>query len=886
MRFVRSLLVGLRALVDKHGRNAEIDEELEAYIGESVSEKMRAGMSLKEAVRTTRAEVGSAEVVKHKVWSAGWESLADRLWGDVMYSLRRLSHAKALVFTVMVSIGLGIAANLTIFSLVSRFVLEPPPVGDPATLVALARTYEHGQCCNYFPAPVYRDVQEQAQSFSGVAAYFDAVPASIGAGGESKREWGQAATENYFDVAQLEMAAGRGFAANEEHAPVIVLGYRLWQQRFGGDAAIIGKVIDVSGHPYTVVGVARSGFRGLDLVLDPQFWVPLSNLQELTAHAPNPESRHTQWLHIMVRLKPGVTQAQAARELDVIAQRLSLAHPATDKDNGFDVAAAGSLPGRDKKMVELFLLALSVVALLVLCIACANVANLLLAQGAQRQREMAVRLALGATRAQLLRQMLLESVLLAFGGGVVGVLLSLWATYALSSFKLPSPVAMDLSVHVDWRVMVYTFALSVVAGFICGFAPAWTASRPLMPNALKGEDALARPGRRWSLRGVLVVAQIALSLVLLCAAGLFLRSLESAAKIDVGFRSRGVVMMSVDPQLHRYTPERAVLMLREVRERVANLPGVIDATTTDSVPLSGGHRSDGFEVPGKPKPQGENVVELYMAGPGYFEVLGIPRLTGRDFGEENPAAPKVGIVNEEFVKRFFLGENPVGHTVNGAGVPYEIVGVVKDTKSRTIGERPRPVLYRSINQNVASDPSQDGYTVMTRYEGDPTTLIKAMENQIHAVDPALAIFNTQTMEEHMHEALFLPRLVGVLFSVFGFVGLLLASVGLYGVMSYSVSQRTKEIGVRMALGARAAEVQKMVVRGGMRLALLSIVLGLPVALAAAKLATSVLYGVQPWDVATFTLVPLLLIVVSLVACWIPSRRASRVDPMVALRSDG
>src|ERR1700756_1044240 len=243
MRFVRSLLVGLRALVDKHGRNAEIDEELEAYIGESVSEKMRAGMSLKEAVRTTRAEVGSAEVVKHKVWNAGWESWADRLWNDVIYSLRRLSHAKALVFTVIVSIGLGIAANSTIFSLVSRFVLMPPPVGDPATLVALERRHAHGTCCNYFPEPVYRDVQEQAQSFSAVAAYFDAVPASIGAGGESKREWGQAATENYFDVARLEMAAGRGFAAKEEHAPVIVLGYRLWQRRFGGDAAIIGKVI-------------------------------------------------------------------------------------------------------------------------------------------------------------------------------------------------------------------------------------------------------------------------------------------------------------------------------------------------------------------------------------------------------------------------------------------------------------------------------------------------------------------------------------------------------------------------------------------------------------------------------------------------------------------
>lgn len=406
-----------------------------------------------------------------------------------------------------------------------------------------------------------------------------------------------------------------------------------------------------------------------------------------------------------------------------------------------------------------------------------------------------------------------------------------------------------------------------------------------MPNALKGEEALGRPGRRVSLRSSLVVLQISLSLILLCAAGLFLRSLQSASKIDVGFRSRGLVMMSIDPQLHRYTPERSVQLLTAARERIAALPGVMSATTTDGVPLSLGHRSDGFEVPGRPKPEGRNVVELYMAGPDYFETMGIPRVAGRDLGEENPTATKVGVVNEEFVRQYFQGENPVGHIVNGAGVPYQIVGVVKNTKARTIDEDLRPVLYRSINQFIAADPSQDGYTIMARYEGDSAGLIDAMQQQVHAIDPSLAVFNIKTMEEHVHEALFLQRIVGTIFSVFAVTGLLLALIGLYSVMSYTVSRRSKEIGVRMAMGARATQVQAMVVRGGMHLALVAVMLGLPLALAAARLTGSLLYGVKPWDMATFTLVPLLLALVSLMACWIPSRRASRVDPMEVLRMD-
>jgi predicted permease len=882
MRLLRNIRDGVRALGDKRGRNAEIDEELEAFLGESISDKMRGGMSLKDAERAARAEVGSVEVVKHKVWNAGWEAGVERVWSDLRYTLRRLGRMPGLVAVVVLSIGIGVAANATIFSIVSRFLLASPPVGDPASLVAVARTFDHGRCCNGFPLPVVKDIAQQAKSFSGVAWFFDLVPAGLGGGSEPKREWGQAVSTNLFDVVQMKMAAGRGFLADEDRAPVIVLGYDLWEREFRGDPGVMGRQVNVSGHEYTVVGVAAKGFRGLDLVLDAHFWVPLGDLPQLLANSPNPDSRHTQWLRGVARLTPGVTRIEAVRELEVIAERLAAEHPDTDKGTAMTALRLGTM-GRDDLSLKLFLLAISVVALLVLLIACANVANLLLAQGAVRQREMALRLSLGATRARLLWQLLLESLLLALGGGTAGVLLSVWATRALSSYSPPRPVAMDLSVHVDWRVILYAFALSVAAGLVCGFVPAWNASRPVMPNALKGEEALDRPGRRWSLRSLLVVVQITLSLVLLCGTGLFLRSLQHAARMDAGFRSRGVVMMAIDPQLHRYTPERAVVMLRQVRERMKSLPGVMSATVTDGVPLSMGHRSDGFVAPGRPKPQAANVVEMYMASPEYFETLGIPLLAGRGIGDENPAAPKVAVVNEEFVKRYFQGESPIGHIVTDQGVPFTIVGVAKDTKSRTLGEDQRPVLYRSVAQSIEKDPSQDGYTVMVRYEGDVQALTKAMEHEIHAVDPQLAIFNTKTMEEHMQDALFLPRIVSGIFIVFGVSGVVLAAIGLYGVMSYMVSRRTKEIGVRMALGARASQVQAMVVEGGMRLALIAVLLGLPLALAAARLAGSLLYGVKPWDVTTFTLVPLLLVCVALVACWVPSRRASRVDPMEALR---
>jgi predicted permease len=678
------------------------------------------------------------------------------------------------------------------------------------------------------------------------------------------------------------MALGRGFHADEEQQYVVVLGYRLWQRRFAGDPEIVGKAVKISGKPFTVVGVAEPGFHGIDQILDPEFWIPLGHVGDFAPGLPSMTSRHGHWLEVIGRLKPGATQRDAAAELDKLATNCAVAYPAMDKGIGFRFARAGSLPPRDKETVLVFLGALLVVVLLVLGIACANVSNLFLANAAARQREMAIRISLGAQRAQLLRQMLMESVLLALCGGVLGTLLAMWATSALGAFHVPAPVPLDLRLSVDWRVLAYTFALSVSAGLLFGVVPAWIASRPILASALKGEDVLARPGRRITLRSVLVVAQIAMCIVLLCVTGLFLRSLETATGIDVGFRSRGVLMVSVDPRVHGYTPEQTNRFLDQLRERVAAIPGVQSAAATDSAPLSGGNRSDGFEVEGKSNKEGP-IVDEFMASAGYFETLGIPRIAGRDFGHEPPDGLKVAIVNREFVDQIFGQENPIGQIVSGGGATYQIVGVVGNIKSRTLGEDTRPVLFRALEQNTASDPSFLGYTLMVRSAGDTAALTNAVRHEIHALDPAMAVYNVETMDEHLRSALFLPRLAGTLFGVFGCIGLMLAATGLYGVMSYSVSRRTREIGIRIALGAQRRAVEGLILRQGMALTAIALALGMPAAWLAAKFSASFLYGVHPHDAVTFTLVPIFLAGVGTLACWVPAQRASKVDPQTILR---
>jgi predicted permease len=865
MHKLRALGIRLRGLFRARRSDADFAAELASHVELHTEDGIRAGLSPEEARREALIRLGGVEQTRQAYRERRTLPWIESFIRDLAYGLRTLAKHRGATAIAILSIGLGIGANATIFSMVSRFVLRPAPMGDPTTLLALHTTHDGDRCCNAFSWPLYTDLRDQAKSFSGVAAYNELIPASIGGNGEPERVWGQAVTTNFFDVTELRMVLGRGFASGEESAPDVVLGAALWQRRFGADKAIVGKSVMLSGRTFTVVGVAPPAFHGADQILYTEFWVPMGTAAQLMPNLPDQTSREFNFVEVLGRLTPGLSRTQAAAELKTLTQRLALSYPKTDKGSSIVFEQAGSLPSNVRGPVLMFLTALSVVVLLVLSIAGANVANLLFAQAATRQRDMAVRLALGATRGRLRRQLLIESVLLGLGGGTLGVLLSLWATSALSVLHLPAPVPIDARIGEDWRVLLFAFALSVTSGLLLGMAPAWAASRPQLANALKGEDALARPGRHVSLRNLLVVAQIAMSAILLCLTGLFLRSLQSAASIDIGFRTQGLLMMSVDPRVHGYTVERTAQFLEVLRQRVAALPGVDSAVFTDVALLSDGNRSDAFSAVGRAaKDASDSNTDLYMVTPGYFKAMGIPRIAGRDFGSETPSGPKTAIVNREFVERVLDGDNPIGQLVSGGGATYQIIGVSGNVKSRSLGEDLRPVLYRSLQQSIAADPSLMGYTLVVHTAGNPAALKEAVRRQIHALDPTMAVFNEETMEEHVRTAYFLPRLAATLFGAFGCIGLVLAAVGLYGVMSYAVSRRTREIGIRMAMGAQPGTVERLVLRQGLILTLIAVALGWPAAWMLAKLAASFLYGIQQHDALTFAVVPPFLAAIALV----------------------
>jgi predicted permease len=836
------------------------------------------------------------------------------LWQDIRYGLRMLWKSRGFTAIAVLSLALGIGANTSIFSFVNAVLLKSPPVVEPARLVYVFggnRTSPY----NVSSYPDYVDYRDKNDVFSALIAS-SGITVSLNSNDQADTINGLLVTGNYFDTLGVHARVGRTFLPEEDTTPgghpVALISYGLWQSRFAGDPQITGRQMLLNGQPFTIVGVAPAEFNGAETGRTNDIYVPMA-MQALVrpprggySGEMNPDllaRRGPRWLDMIGRLKPGVTAVQAQAALSTIAAQLAQAYPDTNQEQ---IATVSPLsqgdPTQRRTLLSVAGLLLAVVGL-VLLIACANVANLLLARAASRRKEISIRLALGASRGRLIRQLLTESVLLSLLGGAGGLLLAIWLVDAMRTYSPPGnffPVAFDFSL--DKSVLGFTLLLSVLTGLIFGIAPALQASKPDLVSALKDETAML-PGshgsvaRRFSLRNLLVVAQVALSLVLLISAGLFLRSLQQAQRIDPGFNPEHVLTMPLNINLLRYTKTQGQEFYRQVLERVAALPGVQAATLTRTPPLSGASRQSSVMIAGHDGPDRANNSETSGGGSeeirnnvtlassvalNYFQTLSIPLLRGRDFDAHDAAgAPGVVIINETFAKRYFPNQDPLGQHVslNGVQGPWlEVVGLARDGKYITLGETPAPFLYQPLAQRHES-----GMTLLVRTSGDPASYATAVRREVQAIERNLPLTNARTMPELLSASLFPARMGAVLLGGFGLLALLLAAVGLYGVMSYSVSRRTREIGIRMALGAQRADVLRLVLRESMTLVAAGMLLGLFAAFAATRLLAGFLYGVSPTDPAAFIGIAVLLAIVALVASLVPARRAAQVDPMVAFR---
>ena len=811
----------------------------------------------------------------------------EKLVQDLRYAIRTLLRAPGFSLVVIISIALGFAANATVFSVANGLLWGVLPVKDPGRMVM----FSEGQSFSY---PNYIDYNQQSSDIfqGGVAAHFPLIPASIGGNGEPERIWGQTVSGNFFSILGAPMLLGRAILPEDDRTAgldhVVVLSNSLWRRRFGGAADILNREVALNGQRYTVVGIAPAGFYGVDRGIASEFWVPLSVSEEimpdLFTGGEARTNRDNQWLMLDARLKPGVSRSKAAVLLNVVKKRLDDVYRKNEKQHeGVTLQTAGGLIAGSATPAFTLMAVLMVVVGLVLLVACANVANLLLARAAGRQREIAIRLAMGAVRRQLIRQLLMESVLLALSGAGFGFLLAAGAARAISNFQLPLPFPVVFDFNVDKRVAAFTLGLSLVTALLFGLVPALRASRPDLVGALKDGPSLFGHVGRSGLRNTLVIVQVALSLVLLTTAGLFLRSLGNASSIDIGFKPDNILIMTVDPKIHNYSHDKTALFLSQLRERVTALPGVRSVSFVGVVPLSIGATSNSFDVePTNGQPKKTVNADVNNVGSGYFQTMGIPLLRGRDFVPRTDDK-HVAIINETMATHLFPGQDPIGRQMRQDKESYTVVGVTRDSKLRTIGEKRTDATYLFLNAAPEKANSFFGTTIMVKTSMNPRGLAHSVREQITALDPNMAVFNTETMQEHVDKSLLLPRISALLLGIFGAVGLTLAAIGLYGLMSYSVRCRTCEIGIRMALGAGPRRVLGMILRQGLALTGLGLGIGLVIAIVLGRFTASLLYGTSGTDFVAFGVVSLVLIATAAVAVLVPALRASRVQPTKALR---
>ena len=808
---------------------------------------------------------------------------------DVRFGLRVLWKSPAFTLVAVLSLALGIGLNTAIFSVVNVLLIRPVPVvKEQDRLMWLRAPISY---------PDYADYAEQTKSFTGMAAATGTSEFSLSTNGEPEIIKGEYVTGNYFDVLGVSAFKGRTFdkAEAQNATPVVVLSEHLWSTRFNSDPNIVGQQIPINGLNFTVVGVTPKNFIGTEVGLNRELWVPLLMQPVLNppeaSRAADPianrfNERDSHWLSVFARLNAGVSREQAATELSTIARHVAEAYrgkvdPETLRSVQLLSMSGGMDPRDQQDAVPLAAIVLAVVSI-VLLIACANIASLLLARAAARRRETAVRQAVGASRSRLVRQWLTESMLLGIAGGALGLLLAWWANQLLTTYLQTTPLA-TLELGLDYRVLAFTLIVSIATGIIFGLAPALQASRLDIVTALKSEGSWQQTGRS-RLRAVFVTAQLTLSVVLLIGAGLFIRSLQNANRIDPGFRVERALTVPINLGLLRYNETEGTNFYRDLLSRVQEQPGVERASLVRFQQL--GFSSAQYQVMAEgngAQTNDEGVdVGFNVVGPNYFKTMETPLLRGRDFaGTDRKGAPGVVVINETLAATLWPHEDPLGKRLSLAGRegPFlEVVGVARDGKYRSLGETAHPYVYQPLLQSY--DPKM---TLVVRTTGEPQAVAPAVREQIRALDAKLPIADVKTFRDQLNLSLFPSRVAAWTLGGFGVLALLLAAIGIYGVVSYSVAQRTREIGVRMALGAKRKDVLRLVLGQGLFVIAFGLAVGLLLAFTATRLIAGFLYGVGATDLLTFCGVPLLLGLVALGASYLPARRATKVDPLMALR---
>src|SRR6266478_4852050 len=887
MSLLRNITSGLRSLFRKDQVDRELNEELSAYLEMEAAEKMKQGMSRKDALRAVRLERGSLEITKEVVRSGGWESLVDTLWRDLLFAVRMLRRNPGSTAAVVIALALGIGLNTTVFSFVNALLLRPPEgVKAPEELreIWMHNPRDSG-AQGYLPLtyPDYLYYRNHNQSFEGILAY-DGDPHLViwNRSGEGQTVLGQLVSGNFFSLLAVNAVLGRTISGEDDQPtnpqPVIVLGYGFWRRHLGSDSTFLGKTLMLNGVNYSVIGIAPPGFTGLFVGLEPDFWAPTAMVEQITRDKGRLSNWHSHSLIAIGRLKPEASTVAARAEVSVLEHQIETDHPDLKRNLDATVFPATLIPAPYRIYVSAFTALLMAVFGLVLLIACANVASFLLARATGRTREMAVRSALGAGRGRLIRQMLVESTLLASLAGLAGLILAYWTAPLLLALK-PASLPITLRLPVDWRVLVFTMVVSLICGVAFGLTPALRSARVQVASNLKDETQPAGY-RKSRLRSMLMTGQIATCAVLLVGSSLCVRSLRNASSIDPGFNTQHVIAATLDPASLGYSEAQVRAFYEQLSQHIRALPGVTAASFVNHLPLGPAREQTAVTDVMSPGPNKKDAVpiDVLRVAPGYFQTMGIPLLRGRDFASsEGEERSGVTIINEALAKRLWKYQDPLGRRISfhEEKVGTEIIGVVKTGKYRTLGEDPIPVAY------LAQLPPRR--TLVVRTSGDPAALLDTVRREIHSVDSHIAATDLETMQQYMTLPLFPARTTGVLLGVSGFLALALTSIGLFGVISYIVSQRTHEIGVRVALGARPGDVLRLVVRHGLFLTVIGLVVGLSISFGAAQLLSSLLYGIGPTDPTTFIGVALLLCAVVVLACYMPAQRAMRVDPMVALR---